>query len=419
MTNRMNDIGHFGELESPPDAKHAARGRLLACVVVGSSLLGCASMYQKPAPAVGSGALADVIADTCDAQIVFLGEEASHGVGKTFQVKTEIVRGLIQSCGFTHVAFEGQIYDFIDLQERYVAGTATREALYDAMGGLWSRAAEIDPLVKLLHEKALSGRLTISGFDGQVGSAMGYYTQTRLAQRLSRSLPTARQESCSAAIDRLAGWKFDPTHPKNEEFDEAVLGCAREIETVASGHADQDSVQYRLARSFRSFLEFSPADPRNDRDRLMYENFEWTVARLPHPTKTIVWTATIHSLKKPLSGWETMASHAVRGANARIKSVAVVGASGEYAAPGGRRTEITRADADSLEGHFAPTQNAELAYIDGDSLRRAGPRKSRVISYGRYDERDWSEWLDGVLVLAAEAPPTFIRPARPMQATMD
>jgi erythromycin esterase-like protein len=389
--------------------------RLLACVLGGSYLLGSA----PTAAGAESEALADLIADTCDAQIVFLGEERNHGGGRTFQVKTDIVRGLIQSCGFTHVAFESQIYDFIDLEERYAAGTASREALYDAIGGVWSRAAEIDPLVELLHEKAIAGQLTISGFDGQIFGAMGFYTQTQLGQRLSKNLPTARRESCSAAIDRLAGWKFDRRHPKDQEFDEAVLGCAREIEAVASVDAARDSTQYRLARSFRSFLEYSATNPENDRDRLMHENFEWTLARLPHGTKTIVWTATVHSLKKPLDGRDAMASHTVRGADGTLKSVAVIGASGEYAASDGRPTEITRADADSLEGLFAPTQGAELAYVDADSLRRTGSRRSRVLGYGRYDERDWSEWLDGVLVLAAEVPPTYIRPRTPMQAAKD
>ena len=28
LTNRMNDIGHLAELKAPPDAKHAATGRI-------------------------------------------------------------------------------------------------------------------------------------------------------------------------------------------------------------------------------------------------------------------------------------------------------------------------------------------------------------------------------------------------------
>ena len=159
--------------------------RLMGSAFVSGSLLGCASAHRNTPQNAGNSALADAIAAACEAQIVFLGEEGSHGGGRTFQIKTDIVRDLIKRCGFTHVAFESQIYDFVDLQERYTTGSATREALYDAIGGLWSRAAEIDPLVHLLHDKALARQLTISGFDGHIGGATSYYTQTMLAQQLA------------------------------------------------------------------------------------------------------------------------------------------------------------------------------------------------------------------------------------------
>jgi erythromycin esterase-like protein len=297
-----------------------------------------------------------------------------------------------------------------------VAGTATREALYDAIGKFWSRAAEIDPLVELLHDMALTGHLTISGFDGQMGDAMSYYTPTHLARRLTGTLPESRQEYCYAVIHRLAGWRFTQTNPKDAAFDGAVLGCAREIEALARVQADRDSVNHRLARSFLSVLEFSSTDPRNGRARLMYENLAWTLARLPHGTKIVVWTATVHSLKKPLDGSYVMASEVVRSTTARTRSLAIIGATGEYLAPATGRTEIVTADTDSLEGYFSPQMDAELAYVDSESLRRVGPMKSRLLNYRQYEERDWSEYLDGVIVLAEEAQPTYIRPRRPMQA---
>jgi erythromycin esterase-like protein len=392
--------------------------RLLALGLVGGALLGCGAVGQDSIPAVGSAVLAEVVTDICDAEIVFLGEDASHGGGRTFQVKAEIIQKLIRECGFTHVAFESQFYDFIDLQERYVAGTATREALYDAIGRFWSRAAEIDPLVELLHEMALAGRLTISGFDGQMGDAMSYYTPTHLAQRLSRSLPESRQEYCSSVIRRVRGRQLDHANPRDAVFNEAVLGCAREIEALARERADRDPVDHRLARSFLSVLEFSSTDPRNDRARLMYENLAWTLAFLPRGTRTVVWTATVHGVKRPLDGRYAMASEVVQSTGVRTRSVAVIGVSGEYLAPGAGPTEIVRADADSLEGHFAPQMDVQLAYIDSDSLRRVGRMRSRVLHYRQYEERDWSEWLDGVIVLAEEAQPTYIRPRRPLQAAM-
>src|SRR5690606_22965087 len=125
----------------------------------------------------------------------------------------------------------------------------------------------------------------------------------------------------------------------------------------------------------------SSTDSRNDRARLMYENLEWTLARLPRGTKTVVWTATVHSLKKPLDGSYVMASEVVRSGAARSKSLAVIGVTGEYLAPAAGPTEIVTADADSLEGYFSPQMGAELTYVDRDALRRVGPMKSRVLNY--------------------------------------
>lgn len=368
-----------------------------------------------------SGALARLVADTCVAQIVILGEEEHHGSGRAIQVKTAIVRELVQRCGFTHVAFESQIYDFVDLQERYAAGTATREHLYDAIGGLWSMTSQMDPLVELLHRKALTGQLQISGIDVQTGGAMGYYTQARLPARLSEVLPEARRQLCYATIGRLTGWTFEKAHPKDRHFDESVLGCAKEIETLASGYAARDPVQYRLAYNFRSSLELSQtnqSNSANDRDRLMYENLAWTISRLPRKTKTIVWTASVHGLRTSLNGRESMASHAGRDMKTRIKSIAIVATSGTYGGPGRRPSGIAIADAESLEGHFAPVPGTEQTYVDGDALKRCGKRKSRLLGYDEYVNEDWSELLDGVLVLASDTPPDFIRPPKPMQTSV-
>jgi erythromycin esterase-like protein len=388
-------------------------------MVAAGCLWNCASPTSSPRPsAARDSALMAAVEAMCGAQVVFLGEEPSHGGGRTTQVKTDIVRDLVNACGFTHVAFESQIYDFIDLQERYAAGTATNEALYDAIGGLWSRNAEIDPLVDLLHEGALSGRLTISGFDINFVGATAYYSQTSFAERLGSVLPAARQEACIEAITRLAGWKFDREHPKNNAFDTAVLECAKEVEAIASVAVDRDPVQYRLAKSFRSFLEFSRTGSGNERDRMMYENLEWSIRRLPRTAKTVVWTATSHGMRQSRNGFESMASHAVRNLNPDIRSVAIIGASGAYIS-GNDVVELTAADEESLEGKFVPPEGVESAYVDHASLTRIGSIRSRILGYAGYVDAQWHDLFDGVLILATEAPPVRVRPATPLQATAE
>ena len=80
---------------------------------------------------------------------------------------------------------------------------------------------------------------------------------------------------------------------------------------------------------------------------------------------------------------------------------------------------IADAVPDSLEALFAPMDGAQESYIHGDELRRAGTRRSRVLGYSRYVDSTWSEYLDGVVVMAAEMPPTYVRAARPMQSAED
>jgi erythromycin esterase-like protein len=310
------------------------------------------------------------------------------------------------------VAFESQIYDFIDLQERYADGRATPEALYDAIGGLWSRAAEIDQLVALLHDRAKSRRLTVSGFDINVNGATALYSRTQLARRLAAALPPDRQGGCFGTIDRLTGWRFDRTNPKNEAFDAAALACAKDIEARSLETSGKDSTQYVLARSFRSFLDMSETSSAALRDKIMYDNLKWNIDRLAPNTKTIVWTATSHSLRSPLSGWSSMASYVPQDMAREMKLLAVVALSGSIS--GGR--QFAPADEGSLEARFAPRDGTRESYIDGDQLRRAGRTRSRVLGYSQHVESTWSEYLDGVVVLSTESPPTNVRPAKPMQA---
>jgi len=117
---------------------------------------------QPPSEVRNGSEIQRVVADLCGAKLVLPGEEGSHGGAAAIQVKCEIIEGLVTKCHFNHVVFENQLYDFEDLKQRYRTGTATEAALYNAVGGLWSTTAEIEPLLGLLHRKALAGDVILS-----------------------------------------------------------------------------------------------------------------------------------------------------------------------------------------------------------------------------------------------------------------
>lgn len=399
---------------SPAAYRNPLQLRLLACVIAAASLIGCASTAQPHNPKPNATGVAAAINDLCDAQVVFLGEEGHHGGGQSIATKADLIAGLIRQCGFTHVALEAQIYDVLDLEKRYAAGTATPEALYDALGSLGFMAAQANPLLALLHEKASAGQVRLSGFDPNIGNITAYYAQNQLAQDLSRDLPAKRRDFCTNTIETLTQWKFDDAHPNDEAFTKAIHDCAIEIEALALQQAAQDPLQYRIAHNFRSQLEQSEGDGANWRDRAMYENLQWALDRQPAGTRTVVWTASVHALKQPLGKRKSMASYFKADSGIKMKSVAIVGAAGEYGF-NNRVTSFLPADADSLEGSALASGGMPPVYLDAAALRKLGSRKSRMLSYDKYSEQDWSQWVDAVLVLSAEVAPTRARPNKPLQ----
>lgn len=91
-----------------------------------------------------------------DKEIIFLGE-ASHGEGKTFEVKTQIVKYLLEKKGFNTIALEGM--DF--LQMEYING---RNVLKDNLAdnfenewydywNPWSPAKQLIPFEGLIKTK--------------------------------------------------------------------------------------------------------------------------------------------------------------------------------------------------------------------------------------------------------------------------
>jgi erythromycin esterase-like protein len=118
-----------------------------------------------------SAQLDGLVNDVCTKSVVLLGEEGHHAGGHTVEVKSELVKRLIERCGFNAVYFESSAYEFYDLNRRLAAGTSAREQVADAIGGLWSTSNAIDPLVAYLYTQASVGRIRLAGLDPQLGTA--------------------------------------------------------------------------------------------------------------------------------------------------------------------------------------------------------------------------------------------------------
>lgn len=370
---------------------------------------------EEPRQAPSAAARAEVqraVALSCGATTVLLGE-ASHGTATAIDLKATLVQELVARCGFTHIVFESQLYDFEALKRKYATSSATMGDLLNAIGGLWATSKELDGLAQFLHDRALTHRLTLSGIDGQVGGSMNLYSQTGLAADLTTSLPPGRREECSTEIQRLNQWRFDASHPYDERFKAMLSVCLCDA-TLATPEANL--AQRLLLSSYSGFLELPAKDYANQRDRLMFQNFASIMRTMPQGTKSIVWTASRHALLAGYRDIVSLGSLMARESPGAVKAIAFVAKEGTYGFQGGSAQAIEPAPPGTVEADaFTGGNESGVVFLSGSELSRLNGRPSRLLGYKSFLEGPWAKLFDGVFVARTERVPTYIRPRTPQQ----
>jgi erythromycin esterase-like protein len=344
-----------------------------------------------------------LVGDVCGRQVVMLGEDAGHGAGATIAAKAAVVEKLVDSCGFSVVVFESQVYDFLDLQERFDRKVATRRDVADAIGGLWSTTAEMQPLIDFLYRRAAKGDIRLLGLDPQLGGATQRYAMRSLAADLAAPLAGARKSECEAAIHRVANWEYDDGHAYDERERERLRACANDIAA-----AQADGTVAFMAHSLGAFLDMARGGTAV-RDRAMHENLAWQLSRLPSASKAVVWCATVHALKAPFKGgYEPLGAYVHRAHGAAAASIGFTASAGSEGRQGRPAEILALAPAGSLEADVAARHGAAWHYADAGELKALGKVRTRVLAHGRFDEAEWANLLDGIVVLPAEHPPHYL-----------
>ncbi len=360
-----------------------------------------------------AGELDRLVADVCDKQVVFLGE-ASHGDGRTFETKAVLVRRLIESCGFDSVFVEAGMYDFLALEAAYAGGTATPEDVANAVGALWSVAAEIRPLIETLHAAASDGRVRILGLDDQIHST-AFFAQRTLPGLLAAYLPEPRRGECEATIARHTAWTYDDAQPYTEQANQILVACLTDVrDAIATGDQDAQAATARimasnLLRAVARDFGVAPRDSFNARDASMFENFQWHRQRLGPKAKSIVWCATIHGAKSldgvgPLDGAVPLGKHVRDAYGDRAAVIGFSAYAGATGRPGKDPTPLTEAPPDSLEGQCLAA-GQDLRYLDAAALGALGGIAARPIRY-EFVVAHWDQVLDGLVVFRREHPAT-------------
>lgn len=398
------------------DMRAAARGRWWPCVAVLLALL-----TPVPATAGRASALDTAAAALCDKQVVLLGEDANHGAGRTMAFKARLVERLVRDCAFSAVAFESQVYDFLDLDESMRMQRATREQVANAIGGLWSRSAEVAPLVEFLFARAMSGDVRLLGLDPQTGGATQLFTQQQLPIRLAGVLDGARRAECTSELRRLTMWQYDARSPYDDAARGRLRACTAAIRAaLAKGHTPSMDIVALMVANLERSLDLASDDAFNLRDRAMFENLQWHRSRLPRDAKVIVWCATVHAGRQlPRMGRERipLGAHVHRALGGGAASVGFSALEGRRGLVDRTASTLERALPDSIEQlAFASAGPADAVYVGRGTLSGFGPAPGRALDYGRYDHMDWSQVLDGLVVLRDEQPTTRLGMPGPQPA---
>lgn len=367
-------------------------------------LVACAGPRRPPVrPPVG--ALDHVVRDVCDKQVVLLGE-ASHGDARTFEVKTELIKRLVDECRFSAVLFEAGSYDFIALERALAARRATPAQLANAVGAMWSAAREIEPVLGFLWDRASAGKLRLGGLDDQISST-ALFAQRELPGELAATLGDTRA-ACEAELGRFTRYEYEDTAPYDATVRDRLLACLAEIRPRARGETAE------MAAALTRVVERSFDDGPGGfaaRDRSMFDALRWHLARLPAGAKLIVWCATIHAAKTGEVAPLGSHVHAALGDRAAAIGFSALGGShGRIRKPA---TPLEPAPAGSLEAHaFAGSAAGDLRYLDRAQLAALGAVPARPINH-RYQTASWSTIVDGMIVIREERPPQFVRGTAP------
>jgi erythromycin esterase-like protein len=354
------------------------------------------------------------VRDLCRREIVLLGEDVSHGGGRTLEVKTEILKRLVARCGFGAVLFESQFYDLLDHARAIDAGTASERALGDAIGPLWSRARQVRPLLAFLHRESAAGRLRVGGIDPQVGGVDGHYARGALGAALSAVLDPQRRDACRVEFDRHNGWRYDEAQPFDEAAQRRLRACSDAVrEAVAARGESPSSEIAAMAAAYARYLDMAQTGDGDMRDLGMFELLQWHRARWPRGTRLVIWCATVHAAKR-LDGiappMRPLGAHVHAAFGDRAAVVGFTARTGAFGNPGaaGSPNPLPPLDAASLEARTL-ADGADLRYLDRRALKRLGTIAARPINYRRVHAAPWAEVLDGLIVLREERP---VVPAR-------
>ena len=251
-----------------------------------------------------------------DKKIVALGE-SSHGLGKYYELKTELVKYLHSELGFEILAMEGGLGD-VNLTYSNVDSLSAEELMKKSVFGNF-RSKESMPLFDYIKKTASeTSPLIYTGFDTQTSSS--YFTDkvknilnhydAAIAEKFENNFPSYYQIYQSSMRQDSVNYNLHL---------QGFMNSMKEVEAYFSENEKQIKDDFQLSafdfevisrtlNNFQKAVDFPFAARMNEegtykgmvlRDELMYENLVWLAEEIFPDKKIIIWGHNGHIDNKP------------------------------------------------------------------------------------------------------------------------
>lgn len=370
-------------------------------------------------------------------RVVILGE-ASHGDGAAFLAKSRLVEFLHREMGFDVLAFESGFYDCWKAWQRIQAGDDPATAFRQSVFPIWTRSAQLQPLITYFAAAARSPRpLELAGIDPQFTGEMSQRFLLGELVKVAEAAGLPGDEFAARVTEPLTNLvegRYEtgdiPPAAARTEFLKAIAGLAERLRKVG-GDLPEKELWLHFAESLRPFGTTSWStnwkrplleDPETYavRDRLMGEHLAWLARHRFAGRKIIVWAASFHSAREVdeidvqsdvhtrlFRTFQPMGAVARRELGDQLYSVAVLAYQGQYQGRG-QPIEILRPSDGSLEDLLHRT-GLPYAFLDLSGTGHPGwlrnPMLARPMGY-KSMKAPWNLVFDAVLFLDRMAPTT-------------
>lgn len=236
-------------------------------------------------------------------RFVLLGE-CSHDMNEFYEIKTTIVRRLVEEHGYSLLILEAGMASCA----QSMSGPA--EHPVDRLEGLYRfyRTAAMLSLIELWQRPDINGRLSIVGMDPRVLSTGAEWIVATLSALSFHD--AARVGECEAALGAL--WRemifagVDEATAKHDEWErraQDVRGLLVQVlEWLAGlgGEALDARLAERILHDRLTMLDVLDSDKRyyQWRDRRMAANVEWWCRSVHPDAKAIIWGHNFHTMRR-------------------------------------------------------------------------------------------------------------------------